>query len=149
MEIKTRRQAAELGESKYYTGRPCANGHDGPRYTSNGICCKCNSAGVNRYNTNVRLLKNNKKAGAFVYNLHPDDHATLLACAQALDLQRGRIPQTLSLPQQPSGGFVLPADHARFRGSIRQRSDGVTLADDEENQRAVKEHNASCAARVL
>lgn len=93
MEIKTRRQAAEAGENKYYTGKPCVHGHDGPRYTASGICCKCNNDGVKRYNKNLTKMKVSRALGAFTYPLHPDDHAAALAYCQALDLQRGRVPQ--------------------------------------------------------
>lgn len=92
MDIKTRRQAAEDGENKYYTGKPCVNGHDSPRYTSTGICCKCNAEGVKKYNKNMRILHNSKLAGWFSYPSHPDDVAALLAYAQALDIARGRMP---------------------------------------------------------
>lgn len=34
----------------------------------------------------------------FAYMLHPDDHAAMLAYCQALDMQRGRVPQ---VPEPP------------------------------------------------
>lgn len=92
MHIKTRRQAAEAGETKYYTGKPCVHGHDSPRYTASGICCKCNSEGVKKYNKSVRVVNNSKLLGWFVYPCHPDDMAAALAYCQALDMQRGRTP---------------------------------------------------------
>jgi hypothetical protein len=40
--MKTTRKAAILsGESWYYTGKPCKNGHLSRRYTLNGICEEC------------------------------------------------------------------------------------------------------------
>lgn len=90
--IKTRREAADAGESKYYTGKPCKNGHDGMRYTASGICCKCNSDGVKKYAGRLNAAKVSRAVGAFVHNLHPDDHAAARAYCQALDLQRGRTP---------------------------------------------------------
>jgi hypothetical protein len=45
MEIITRKQAFTQGHTRFYTGRPCKNGHDCERYTSTGGCAKCvNSA---------------------------------------------------------------------------------------------------------
>lgn len=126
MEIKTRRQAAESGESKYYTGRPCSKGHDGPRYVASGICCKCNSEGVKRYNSKVALLKNNKLAGAFVYDLHLDDHAALLAYAQALDLQRGRTPRVPAKAKHAAGAGASLEDVARFRAQALGEIDKLT-----------------------
>ena len=41
MEFMERSEALRLGLSKYRTGRPCANGHEGERYTQSGNCCVC------------------------------------------------------------------------------------------------------------
>lgn len=98
MEIKTRRAAAEAGETKYWTGRPCSKGHESPRYTSTGICCKCNVEATKAYSQRLRKSFNAKLQGHFSYSLHPDDHAAALAYCQALDLRRGRVP---SQPQPP------------------------------------------------
>lgn len=38
---KTRKEAAELGETYYFTGVPCSNGHIAPRLTQNRNCKKC------------------------------------------------------------------------------------------------------------
>lgn len=40
-EILTRQNARVLGENKYYTGRPCRNGHYAPRYVQSGVCQHC------------------------------------------------------------------------------------------------------------
>lgn len=37
----TRSEARESGARFYVTGRSCPNGHNGPRYTSNGTCTEC------------------------------------------------------------------------------------------------------------
>jgi hypothetical protein len=37
----TRAQAASIGASHFYNGRPCARGHDAPRYTKGGACAMC------------------------------------------------------------------------------------------------------------
>lgn len=41
MEIKTRREAANLQLHKYYTGKPCQKGHLSLRYTNTGCCVSC------------------------------------------------------------------------------------------------------------
>lgn len=149
MQIKTRKQAAEAGENKYYTGRPCAHGHESPRYTSTGICCKCNSVNVSAYNKRMRTTNNNKQAGVFVYPAHPDDHAALLAYAQALDLQRGRCPPSAAVPSSEENRLVLPADIARFREVAISKAAQIALpplpanpTEDQLRLRAIEEHNA-------
>lgn len=39
----TRSAAKLLGETKYYTGKPCAHGHVTYRYTASGFCAECAS----------------------------------------------------------------------------------------------------------
>lgn len=92
--IKTRRDAAEAGESKYYTGRPCINGHSGFRYTSSGICCACNVENARKYNKLMNKKVNEHKQGYFSYPLHPDDFAAAFSYCQALDIQRGVTPRS-------------------------------------------------------
>lgn len=41
MLLKNRKDAAAAGESKFYTGRPCINGHYAFRYTASGTCAEC------------------------------------------------------------------------------------------------------------
>lgn len=98
MEIKTRREAAIAGETKYWTGRQCGKAHDSPRYTSTGICCKCNAEATKAYSKRLRSTINAKQQGHFSYPSHPADHAAALAYCQALDLQRGRQPHTPDAP---------------------------------------------------
>jgi len=38
---KTRLQAAQEGETFFYTGKPCRHGHVSKRYTSSGACFEC------------------------------------------------------------------------------------------------------------
>jgi hypothetical protein len=35
--------ALAAGQKTFDTGKPCANGHSSPRYTSSGICVACNN----------------------------------------------------------------------------------------------------------
>ncbi len=110
MEIKTRRQAAESGQSQYYTGKPCNKGHDGPRYTASGICCKCNALASKAYNNKMRFVSNNIAADNFIYNLHPADHAAAEAYCQALDMQRGIKPSKQLKRQQAPHPHSNPAE---------------------------------------
>lgn len=91
-QVKTRREAADAGERKYYTGKPCIHGHSGWRYTASGICCECNSAATAKYNKRLMQKISSRLQGHFSYPSHPDDIPALLAYAQALDIQRGRVP---------------------------------------------------------
>lgn len=90
--VLTRRQAAEQGLKRYWTGRACSKGHEAQRFTSTGVCIKCAAGYVKEYNGRLKRETNAKAAGLFTYPSHPDDVAALLAYAQALDMQRGRTP---------------------------------------------------------
>jgi hypothetical protein len=41
MEIITRKQAQQQGLTRYFTGKPCKNGHIAERQTSKGVCVDC------------------------------------------------------------------------------------------------------------
>lgn len=115
--VKTRMQAAMDGDSKYSTGRPCIHGHPPIRYTSSGICVKCNAENAQKFKSGYNKAKNARASGAFVYHLHPDDHAAALAHCQALDLARGRAPHVPPAPVV-AAPFVLPEDIARHRAVL-------------------------------
>lgn len=53
MEKLTRQQAAQKGLHRYYTGKPCRNGHDAERYTSTGSCVVCSRENVNAYHKRI------------------------------------------------------------------------------------------------
>lgn len=40
-ELIKRKAAFDLGRKRYYTGRPCVNGHTMERYVSTGVCVGC------------------------------------------------------------------------------------------------------------
>lgn len=100
-EVMTRRQAAEAGLKRYYTGKPCSKGHDDQRFVSTGVCVKCAAGYVKEYNGRIRKEANAKAAGLFTYPTHPDDVGALLAYAQALDIQRGRMPHVPAATATP------------------------------------------------
>lgn len=41
---KTRKEAMQIGETKYFTSKPCIHGHISYRYTVSGACAECVSA---------------------------------------------------------------------------------------------------------
>ena len=41
MKIVTRLEAAKAGLNRFYTGKPCRNGHLSERYVLNGTCVQC------------------------------------------------------------------------------------------------------------
>ena len=100
--IKTRRQANEAGENKYWTGTPCKRGHNSLRYTVSGICCACIAESRRSYNTKFTKKRIEKALGYFSYPIHPDDCAAALAYCQALDMARGRTPH-VPPPPMPTG----------------------------------------------
>ncbi len=126
--MTTQREALEQGLKFYKTGKPCAQGHDAPRYASTGACTACNAQGVKQHRATLARLKNNHAAGAFVYKLHPDDRAAALAYCQALDLQRGRTPW--SPPVAVPEGLVLPSDIQRRRDQLVQHAASLQPTDD-------------------
>lgn len=125
--VMTRREAVESGLKRYYTGKPCSKGHDSQRFTSTGACIKCAAGYSKEYVGNLRKEANARHAGLFVYQAHYDDHAALLAYAQALDLQRGRMPKA-------------PV-------SVGVRAATAVVIEAELDQQAIEEHNAFVASR--
>lgn len=125
--VMTRRAAAEAGLKRYYTGKPCSKGHNSQRFTSTGACVKCAAGYSKTYVGNLRKESNARLAGLFVYPAHPGDHSALLAYAQGLDLQRGRVPKSL-LRVNPEAEAVV-----REQAAL--------------DQKAIDEHNAYVAAR--
>lgn len=117
--VKTRKQAANDGEDKYFTGKACINGHLSLRYTSSGICCKCNTEAAKKYNREMRKRVNARLQGHFIYDLHPDDIAKAFAYCQALDLQRGLVPASKIDEDIPAPTHVeIPAEIARRRAEL-------------------------------
>lgn len=150
-EIISRHEAAAQGRKRFYTGKPCKYGHDAQRFVSTGGCVACNAV---RSQSFCRLSEANGEA--FAYKIHPDDYATLLACAQALDLQRGRTPQTPPRAKALAPASARDVEEARRVAFMRSAPAGAAPAftprvgdrDEEKarNLRAIEEHNAMLAA---
>ena len=49
MKIVTRMEAAKAGLNRFYTGKPCRNGHMAERYVLNGTCVECANVSAHRY----------------------------------------------------------------------------------------------------
>lgn len=110
----TRREAAERGLKHFYTGKPCKRGHDSPRFTTTGGCVKCGAFYTREYTKRYTKEAAANALGAFRYVLHPDDHAAALAYCQALDMQRGRMPQAPTQAAQPEPFDAHAARQAIF-----------------------------------
>lgn len=130
MEIKTRKQAAAAGESKYFTGKPCKNDHTTYRYTTSGACAACireasTGARVEMTLTDTRAAKAEARAELAVVKIraYPADMETIKGTALALT--RARYPAATmadvvpnaALTRGESGTFLLslrahPSDHA-------------------------------------
>ena len=49
IDVVTRKEAIERGESQFYTGKPCKYGHDAKRNTASGMCLACSVIRVRRW----------------------------------------------------------------------------------------------------
>lgn len=49
MKIVTRQEAFRLGITRYFTGKPCKNGHLAERDTLRGDCLQCRNAYMREY----------------------------------------------------------------------------------------------------
>ncbi|MEW5560632.1 hypothetical protein AB1287_10345 [Enterobacter asburiae] len=63
MRIITRMEAAKSGLNRYFTGKPCANGHKAERYVLNGTCVQCAMESAakhrNEFLTTLRAARGN------------------------------------------------------------------------------------------
>lgn len=129
MKISTRREALEAGLKRFYTGRPCKHGHDAERFTTTGGCVKCNAARSKLFATQATVTSTARSRGQFVYPIHPDDAAALLAYAQGLDLARGRTPFVPPV-ETPAAGEMTPEQIQALRSrAFFDKSPTVTPAD--------------------
>lgn len=89
---RTQADAIAQGSTYYYTGKPCKQGHEAPRYTSTCNCTECARLMRQGKAQAARKASTSRARGWFGYPLHPDDMAAALAYCQGLDLARGRQP---------------------------------------------------------
>lgn len=50
VKIVTRMEAAKSGLNRFFTGKPCRNGHIAERYVINGTCVECANNSAKRHN---------------------------------------------------------------------------------------------------
>lgn len=69
--VISRKSAVSYGFKRYYTGRPCPNGHQAERYVKGGQCCECHKgrAREQRRGMTYRLWKDRDAAGSELLNL--------------------------------------------------------------------------------
>ena len=61
MKIITRKEAIEQGLKRYYTGKPCKNGHVAERKTSSYACCECLLLSAGRIKKYMKKRRNENK----------------------------------------------------------------------------------------
>lgn len=54
MQVKTRAQAIEAGDIRFYNGKPCPKGHLAERFTTGGNCVECQRESAERLREKVR-----------------------------------------------------------------------------------------------
>jgi hypothetical protein len=120
--IITRDVANASGLKRFYTGASCRFGHDSPRFVSTGACVQCNRVRADKYRKDKQATATARSRGAFVYSLHVDDHAAALAFCQALDLQRGKVPEVpagkAAQFSQGAQSFEMPEWLTRHRQTL-------------------------------
>lgn len=70
--VMKRAAAHAAGLRKYFTGKPCAKGHNAQRWTASGICCVCASASTRKYNQKMRGGN-----AVFTVNCHKGDEESI------------------------------------------------------------------------
>lgn len=91
--IMTRTEAINRGYKKFWTGKPCVNGHVKQRYSTSGICTGCNSMNSIKHNQKIRKRLSDINEGLESVNLmlHPDDAKAVQDYAAVLRSQRGSV----------------------------------------------------------
>jgi hypothetical protein len=86
MEIISRRNAGIRGDTYFYTGKECVNGHTSPRYVSTGTCKECGNTSSRKYSAKHH---GRDAIGMIMYrrNVIPEFVPQLDALLSALELQ--------------------------------------------------------------
>ncbi len=107
-----RAAAKAAGETTYFTGRPCKNGHVEPRHTSNGNCVECAKA-MQKKTTTKRLL-NNPDWYKQKYAENPEYHRQKSAKYRAENPEKSRESYLNSMrKRKPQKAANERARHAR------------------------------------
>lgn len=81
--IMKRAEAHAKGHARYFTGKPCKNGHWEQRAVASGICCACNRMYAERFRTagpNAQV--------SFMVECHKDDAETIRQFVAGINVQR-------------------------------------------------------------
>ena len=57
-DIVTKKEAIELSLTRYFTGKPCKNGHIAQRQTKKSTCCECSKIKTREFDLNKNIIKN-------------------------------------------------------------------------------------------
>jgi len=114
MEIISRKEAQMRGMNKYFTGKPCVNGHINYRYTASSVCYDC--LRKNRGDAKLQL-------GSINYRKDSDSHESKIS-----DIQRKFADTSKSISESK---FDLKHWHLSELDSIRTRQNAEMAALDE------------------
>lgn len=143
MDIKSRSQALAAGDSKYWTGKLCRNGHASLRYTSCGACCDCLAAHRMKYATATQELRSGGGPSSRVARLLVDIQITEQGRA-ALDAKLRRLHEDLRRAQDA-------ADFARQQRESLKTAALALRAEQAEDLRlrAIAQQAAADSARAV
>lgn len=77
MQLKTRKDAYDEGETKFFTGKPCKNGHITYRYVQSGSCADCINYKFKHRSTDININP------ALKERLEKEEQQKAIAVAQA------------------------------------------------------------------
>lgn len=109
-----RSEAVQLGEIKYFTGKPCSNNHIDFRYTSNKTCVSCSRERMNSYfhkyknDLAFRLKKGKSRCG---YDCSVEKYKELH------EAQEGCCAICKTPEEELTRGFHI--DHCHTTGAVR------------------------------
>ena len=90
MEVKTRRQAAEANDKKYWTGTPCSRGHNCGRWVSNGSCVDCVANHQRKFQKDIKAVgRRLERMGLKPRLVHVHDDHWLAVEAMIAELNAG------------------------------------------------------------
>lgn len=125
--LTSRKEAKSLGLKKFFTGRPCKNGHISEKYTSNGQCCTCR----HNLNTSEKALqyakdyrdKNYEKVNNWIKTYRKENPEIVSATAKKyreknIDVKRRLHSKRRAMKKNAT---VAWADSARMNEIFKQR----------------------------
>jgi|SRR5208337_3465830 len=72
METTTRSEAVRKGLYRYYTGKPCRNGHTAMRYTMTSVCSECQKWRAQKYRHGVEEQRVAMRLNKVIVQYHID-----------------------------------------------------------------------------